>query len=134
MPIAWAKLVDNPPVFRFALEGEPVPWGRPRPKGNGYITPEATVSAEMALGVACKIANPGVEPLDGPVAIIIDFYTNIPRNNPRGRGDIDNMTKTVLDGLKGIAWGDDYQVEIQVVTLNPNSSVPGTEVAIYRRE
>jgi len=68
------------------------------------------------------------------VAIIIDFYTNIPRNNPRGRGDIDNMTKTVLDGLKGIAWGDDYQVEIQVVTLNPNSSVPGTEVAIYRRE
>jgi Holliday junction resolvase RusA-like endonuclease len=43
---------------------------------------------------------------DGPVAVKMDIYLL----KYGKEGDIDNMQKTILDALNGIAWSDDGQV------------------------
>ncbi len=46
-----------------------------------------------------------VEIIDGPVTVAIDFYLG-----NRRRIDLDNLSKAVLDGLKGVIFVDDQQV------------------------
>jgi len=53
---------------------------------------------------AAKAAK--VPHFDGPVAVKMVIYLY-----KHGKeGDIDNMQKTILDALNGIAWSDDRQV------------------------
>ena len=47
----------------------------------------------------------GLQPITGPVGVVLHAY------RPRRAGDLDNTLKAVLDSVKGIAWGDDSQIE-----------------------
>ena len=64
------------------------------------------------------------EPLETPLAVYLYFRLPIPRSytkkrseaclsgseRPTKKPDIDNLAKSVLDGLNGVVWHDDSQI------------------------
>jgi Holliday junction resolvase RusA-like endonuclease len=69
--------------------------------------PSDTIGYEAEVGFAAIAA--GVrKPVTGPVAGAIRFGIS-------GAGDVDNLTKTVLDGLRSHAYNDDRQVEFLIL-------------------
>jgi len=89
--------------------------GRPRMTRTGRTyTPQTTRDAEKIVREAWDGPH-----FDGPVDVVIAFAANEIKitvrahkteHKSRVRGDIDNLCKTVLDGLNGVAWDDDRQV------------------------
>ena len=86
--------------------------GRPH-----YIKRDPTGWEEEVTGAWLK--QHGRTLLEGPLAVTCDFYirgvqvTIEPFDGDDwrlGRGDVDNMTKAILDSLNGIAFRDDRQV------------------------
>jgi len=92
-------------AVKITVPGRPVPKGRPRLGVRGrkafIYTPPATREYEKLVGWIAKCS--GCKPVDGPVAVDLDIYVRI-------RMDLDNVAKSVLDGLNGIAYQDDGQV------------------------
>jgi crossover junction endodeoxyribonuclease RusA len=95
-------------MIAFTIPGRPTPKKRPRLGHNGrraYIyTPPETVAYEQAVGWVAKAACR--EPLRGPVEVRIATYIHGRRHAP----DLDNVIKSILDGLNGIVFTDDRQV------------------------
>ncbi len=61
------------------------------------------------------------QPMEGPVSLVVECYMPRPKRlmrnrDPEGRvphtskPDADNLSKSVMDALKGLAWRDDAQV------------------------
>lgn len=113
--------------FTFFVEGTPVPKARSRVTVQGgrirSYTPKASRDWEEVVGVAARQAvqrMPAVQ--DHPVAVHIRFFFHPPKSwsekkrkehhgwPAHGRADIDNLAKSVLDGLQGIAYRNDRQV------------------------
>ncbi|RWR13812.1 RusA family crossover junction endodeoxyribonuclease [Paenirhodobacter populi] len=105
----------------FEVPGKPVPKARPRLGRNGSVyTPATTTAFEKTVARYAKAA--GVKPASGPISLEIVSEFSIPKtwtkarkSNANGqphmcRPDLDNLTKSVLDGLNGIAFADDAQV------------------------
>lgn len=92
-------------MIRITIPGRPVPKGRPRLGVRGrraYVyTPPATKEYERIVGWMAK--SSGCQPFDGPVHVRLDVFT-------RGKLDVDNVAKSVLDGLTGVVYEDDDQV------------------------
>jgi len=92
-------------AVKITVPGRPVPKGRPRLGVRGrkafVYTPPDTKEYEKLVGWIAKCS--GCRPVDGPVAVDLDIYVRI-------RMDLDNVAKSVLDGLNGIAYQDDGQV------------------------
>ena len=95
----------NKVIHKITIPGRPVPKGRPRIGVRGrtaYVyTPPATVEYEKLVGWIAK--SLGCRPLEGPVSVSLNVYA-------RGKLDADNIAKSILDGLNGIAYEDDDQV------------------------
>lgn len=100
--------------MKFTVPGQPHPAERPRGmprKGKGgrmfvvYLTPDRTLEAEARVADAYRAAFPGTEPTEDLVAVLITAH-----RATKVWADTDNLAKTVLDGLNGVAWADDRQV------------------------
>lgn len=95
-------------VARFRVEGNVRPTERARHgrgRGNRPYTPQASLDAQRAVGWAFRRAAPGHRPDRRLYAVhVMAWYRD------RYRRDVDNIAKTVMDGLNGIAWADDAQV------------------------
>lgn len=109
-------------MVRFEIPGKPVPKQRPRiVKGHAY-TPRETLDFEKRVGWRYKAAGGTVHA--GPVAITIAVWYEIPKSWSKAKKDetigephtskpdLDNIVKSILDGLNGTAWKDDAQVSI----------------------
>lgn len=113
---------------------KPVGKGRPRFTKSGHVyTDEKTKAFEDMVGWGYKkaIAEGEAEAfMNGePLRAIIGFYFSIPKSYSKKRKkaiyegsealtrrpDIDNLVKSVLDGLNGVAYEDDAQV-VEVAT------------------
>lgn len=109
--------------IHFQVDGEPQ--GKARPRFTRYgkpYTPKKTADYEKAIRAAFKGA--GGELTEYPVRVSITAYYRIPQSAskrmqaqmmenavlPMKRPDIDNIGKSVLDALNGIAYKDDAQV------------------------
>jgi len=121
---------ETPPAgpVRFTVPGLPVPKARARVTRSGFAyTPKATVNAEAAVRYAYLGAVPGRPPIPAGVPIRLEIMAHfpVPASAPKAvraavyagaaipmsvRPDIDNLVKTVLDALNGLAWADDGQV------------------------
>ena len=92
-------------VIKLTIPGRPVPKARPRLGVHGrkaYVyTPPQTKEYEKLVGWVAKCN--GCKPSGEPVAVVLDIYV-------RRRMDVDNVAKTILDGLTGVAYEDDDQV------------------------
>lgn len=108
----------------FTVPGEPQGKARARATvRNGQprmYTPDRTASYERMVGWMAREA--GVRPCKGPVTLSIAAHFLLPQSaskkrqaemlklRPTKKPDIDNVAKSILDGLLSIAYGDDAQV------------------------
>lgn len=99
--------------YSFTVEGRPVPKARPRvARGHAY-TPQRTKDYEELVRIAYKIAH-GTK-IDGAVYMKIRVVYKAPKksllcHNRTKKPDLDNIAKSIMDGLNGIAYEDDSQV------------------------
>ena len=111
----------------FHVDINPVPKGRPRfSKVGGFMrsyTPKKTSDYETEVRTQAQAVMTR-EPLETPVAVYLYFRLPIPRSHSKKRQeaclsgserpikkpDIDNLAKSVLDGLNGVIWHDDSQI------------------------
>jgi Holliday junction resolvase RusA-like endonuclease len=109
----------------FFVPGEPVAKARPRAtvvNGRPRIyTPAKSVSYERAVGLIAKRAMRGRRKLAGALGVEVEFLMPIPKSWPKarrlaalhggvaheGKPDIDNLVKSVVDGMNGIVFKDD---------------------------
>ena len=117
----------------FFIDGEPQAWQRPKTRlVNGYVqhySPAETKKYEKKIADTYKQLNDAPFFEKGtPIHVSIHFEMAIPQSLSKKkrymmctgeilhtkRPDVDNMAKAVIDGLNGVAWGDDSQI----VSLN----------------
>ena len=107
--------------FEFVIPGKPYPLKRPRRASfGGMFDPKENVQAKKMVSQIAKLAIK--RPMEGPVVLCATFLFERPKSHygkslkasapicHTQRPDVDNLIKTVLDGLNGIAWNDDAQV------------------------
>ena len=90
----------------FTVPGRPVPAARMTQRGK-YVKTQAQryLAYKEAVGWAARLAMRGKEMLKGDVSVEIWVFSTGKRI-----GDIDNIGKSILDGMNKIVYLDDNQV------------------------
>ena len=101
-------------TFELIVAGEPVPKARPRVTRTGHAyTPQKTKDAEARIVLAWRKKFKTAKTI-APIKVEVSFYLKRPKGRvpeiPQKRPDVDNLAKTVLDALNGVAYEDDKQV------------------------
>lgn len=112
--------------MKLVIAGEPRPKQRPRVVKGAAYTPKRTTEAEDAIGWAWREA--GYEKIDGRIHLRLTFRCKAKRHT-----DLDNLIKLVSDGLNGIAYEDDWQVDSIDAERIWVDSDPCTEVVVTER-
>ena len=133
--------------IKLIIPGEPVAKGRPRVTKHGITyTPKKTENYENLVKL-CYMQQSQGDVLEGELKANIKAYFQIPKSaskkkynameqgdiRPVKRPDIDNIIKSVLDSLNGLAYRDDSQV----VCINAEkyySDNPRVEIEISEME
>lgn len=115
----------------FHVLGDPVAKLRPRVTTKGGFartyTPKATRDYEATVAARCREVMEGRPKFDGPLHVTLRFVMPIPASwsawkrdaalvcdvLPTGTPDLDNLEKSVKDGMNGIVYGDDSQIVCQ---------------------
>lgn len=131
----------------FVVEGEPKAKARHRTNKTGHTyTPDTTVNYENWVKLSYRIANKDKH-LEGEIRASIHAYFTIPKSAVKGkrlamkhntvrptkRPDVDNLAKSILDALNGIAYKDDSQV-VDLVVQKFWSEEPRVEVVLEEIE
>jgi crossover junction endodeoxyribonuclease RusA len=110
-----------------------VPLAQPKERhrkgaGGRMYTPEKTVAAEAAIGFAFKGVARGHVPDDST-----RWKLRIAVAGANRAADVDNLAKTVMDGLQGVLYVNDKQVDELHIRRLPGRE-KRTTVAVYRIE
>lgn len=122
-------------TVRFDIPGPVKGKARPRVTRAGITyTPKDTVQYENLVKLcyreACEKDHGGTVYFDGPVSAMIRIYYDIPKSmskkdkalallgckKPMKKPDLDNVLKIILDSLNAIAYRDDSQVTIAMIS------------------
>lgn len=106
----------------FHVPGPPVPKARPRVVNGRTYTPKRTRDYEALVG-ACYHGPPH----EGKVTVELEIH--LPN---RRRVDIDNICKSVMDGLEGHAYANDGQVYQLIARKWIKPGNPGVWGAVRR--
>lgn len=138
-------------IISFTVPGLPVPKGRPRFMVRGKLarvyTPDKTARYEKLVGTYGVTAMGGRYPLRNPFIICMRFVLPVPQSWPKARRiaalagacpmmskpDLDNLAKTVLDGLNGIVYADDCQI-IEMSLTKSYGDNACTQVTLFKLE
>ena len=135
-------------IIKFTIPGEPVSKGRPRFTRTGFAyTDKRTAKFENLVRLAYSETYPDRIPSDAPVSLSVDAYFSIPKSwskkkkadaadnilRKTTKPDLDNVVKSVSDGLNGVAWRDDAQI-CMLNSWKGFSENPRTEVEIDFQE
>ena len=118
--------------YEIRIPGTPVVTPRPRVTRRGHAyTPAKAKKAQAKIGQAWR-EKYGDTQLQGGVSLTAELKFEPPKSWPKkkraaalagevaatshGIGDIDNLMKTMLDGLNAVAFKDDSQVVSVSVT------------------
>lgn len=114
-----------PKIYEFEVKGKPQAKQRPRFSKYGKIyTPTQTHSYENWIKLCFINQYPNFKTLEGPIDMRIYIYKSIPKSEsktkkiemskniikPTKKPDIDNIVKSIFDGLNKIAYKDDSQI------------------------
>lgn len=136
--------------MHFVIFGEPKAKGRPRFRNNGrYVqtyTDATTTNYENLVKLSYLEACGGVpEILKDEVEVCIIAYFSIPKSTSKKmkeamtsgkilhtkKPDVDNLCKSILDGLNGVAYEDDKQV-VKLSCMKMYSDEPRVIVSVKR--
>lgn len=127
-------------MYSFIVEGEAVPKQRPRVSGKHAYTPKKTRDYQERVKHSFRSGYSGqlpAFPKGVPVRVSIEVTQGIPKSwsnaktlkaergeiVPTGRtGDLDNIAKSILDALNGLAYEDDCQVTTLIITKHYGGS------------
>lgn len=97
-------------IYKIVIPGKPVPKDRPRINSSGKMyTPVKTKMYEELVASRAREVMP--EPLTGNVRVDIKIY------GKQIKSDIDNLAKSILDGLTKVAYNNDRQVTVLTVEI-----------------
>lgn len=101
-------------AVRFDIPVKPIPKGRPRLGMGKVYTPKRTKTFEDQVRFIARAAfnAHGVKPFEKEVYIYVwfCFKGRSVGYNHTSPADIDNLQKSVFDGMNGIAYKDDRQI------------------------
>jgi Holliday junction resolvase RusA-like endonuclease len=120
-------------TLQFVIPGPPVGKGRPRFSTQGgtprSYTPAVTREYEALIAARATEAMRGHPPLQTQLTVYIYASMSIPLSWSKAkrqaalegdiypaRPDVDNIAKTVLDGMNSVVYADDAQVTYLKVT------------------
>lgn len=124
------------------VPGDPVGKQRPRKGKNGSVyTPQKTKDYEAT--VAWHWKNARGPKLDGPIRLRIVWHCRIPKSAskakraamvsgqilPMTRPDIDNVCKSIMDALNGVAYHDDLQI-VSLTAIRRYAEITGLFVEV----
>jgi len=135
--------------MKFVVKGKPLAKARPQFSSAGgkfrTYTPKTTATFENL--VRLEASKHFKVPLNGCVYVSIVFYLPRPQHliwktkpmhaiHTDKRPDIDNLAKSVIDGLNGIAFKDDGQISILHLykLYHAGNKGPRTEIEIKKLE
>lgn len=110
---------------------------RPRAKRSGknihLYTPIETLQEENMVALAYKGSK-----YSCPVRVVIHIFRCLPKKRPKKvlkeadvyKPDIDNIIKSILDGLNGIAYEDDRQV-VEIMAIKHDRTRRDHEVVKF---
>ncbi|WGH91430.1 RusA family crossover junction endodeoxyribonuclease [Auritidibacter ignavus] len=132
LPDGYLSLLAQEPSIEFTVPGNPVPKGRPRVTKTGHTyTPERTLNAELAILTAYTKAG-GRKHHNKTTRFTVVMIFDL---DHRRRVDIDNLQKTVLDGLNKWAWADDTQVtKVHAMKRHVPKGQAKTTITIYQHD
>ena len=90
----------------FTVPGQPVPKARARVYTGRAVTPERTARYEAEIGWRARAAMRGRRPTTARLAVVVDLY-----GERAPTCDVDNVAKALLDGMGGIVFVNDRQVD-----------------------
>ena len=109
-------------MISFIIFSKPQPKQRPRVTIKGTYTPQATVDYERLVGWQCRSVYKG-KPLTQALKLTVRVFFKLPKRTVKEKGDwhtqrpdLDNVIKSIKDGLNGIAYEDDSQIASLVAT------------------
>lgn len=130
-------------VTKFFIPGPP--FGKARPRRGKYSTydPSCNKEYEAKVKAAYLEARGMVDPSNTPIILMVKAFYPIPETAKRKRKpdkiiegdicmmkpDVDNILKSVMDGLNNVAYFDDRQV-YDVRCTRTYSDNPGIEVTL----
>lgn len=120
-------------VARFTIDGEPQVKSRPRfARQNGKVrtyTPASVKQAQQVIAWKFRESVSGWKvDSESSFGLVAVFFSDTQQ-----RKDVDNMIKLICDGLNGVVWDDDVQVD--EVSGKRGHDVKGnarTEILVYR--
>ncbi|MEI6449150.1 MAG: RusA family crossover junction endodeoxyribonuclease [Actinomycetes bacterium] len=113
---------------QFTVSGKPQGKQRPRlGKGGRVYTPKATKRFERMIAWAALGVRPRGWALTGRFVVEVVCYFPDER-----RRDVDNVLKSVLDGMQSVLYEDDSQVVIARAAKWLDRETPRTVVVVRR--
>jgi len=116
-------------VLNFTVDGKPQGKQRARRgRGGRWYTPSLTVVYENTVSGACLAAMRALgisRRYTDAVTVTVACYFPDAR-----RRDCDNVLKSVMDALNGVAYVDDSQVHTATVTKAIDRERPRTEIEV----
>lgn len=87
------------------------------------------------------------DPIEGPIRLSLVFRLPAPKSTPKKRlaslldgsvrplkrPDLDNLGKSVLDGMNGIVYRDDAQV-VTMCSKKIYSEIPGVDICVMEEK
>lgn len=114
-------------IVQLRISGKAVPKGRPRfTRTGGVYTPKTTIDWEKHVK-ASWIEQQGSTSLTGPLSAYIYIM-----GDHTAKKDVDNMAKSILDGLNKVAYADDSQIVRLMVSKIP--AIKTDQVLVVLRE
>lgn len=132
--------------LEFTIDGKVQPQQRPRFSRQGgfvktYDPPESARYKKHVAQVAERYALE--ELIDSPIKLTIDAYIEIPKSYTKKKRkqiedgellhikkpDIDNMLKSITDGITGVLWTDDNLI-VELIGRKHYSENPRAEIII----
>ena len=97
-------------------------------KSRKFYTPERTQECEDKIGFyAINAGYRGVLKKDENCKLSIKLYYK-----RKGQPDIDNVLKTIMDGLQGIVYPNDKQVRSASIDILENQKEDYTEIELFK--
>jgi crossover junction endodeoxyribonuclease RusA len=114
------------PIAVLTVPGEPIAKARPRHTRGGHsYTPKGTVAFEAAVAAAWDSEDR--PDLPACVRLDVSFYLGTHR-----RVDVDNLVKSIADGLNTRAYDDDWRVhELRAQKFYTTRDRARTEIHVY---